>query len=59
LDIALSATLENVDRAGEETKRFLESGGMGSCFFETVLVMREALTNAVIHGSGSDPMPLT
>jgi len=51
LDIFFSATLENIDTASEETKKFLAIIGMEGRAFDILLVMREALNNAVKHGS--------
>lgn len=51
LDIFLSPKLRYIDRAGEETERFLEENGAGINAFSVLLIMREALTNAVLYGS--------
>ena len=51
LDICLSATPQNIDTASEETKRFLATTGIEDRTFDILLVMREALNNAVKHGS--------
>jgi len=51
LDLSFSAVLANIDRAAEETKKFLISINKKEHTFNTVLVMREALINAVIHGN--------
>jgi len=51
LDIFLSPKLRYIDRAGEETERFLEESGAGVSPFSVLLIMREALTNAVLYGS--------
>jgi len=50
LSIRLSATLDNIDRAAERTGEFLSSANLEDQAFNIILVMREALTNAVIHG---------
>lgn len=55
VSIRMSADLKNIDKAGLETKKMLAAAGMTEHVFEMLLVMREALTNAVIHGSKSDP----
>jgi len=47
----LSPKLRYIDRAGEETERFLEESGAGVSPFGVLLIMREALTNAVLYGS--------
>ncbi len=52
--ICLSASLENVDKASEEIKSFLLLTGIEKHLFHIILGMREALTNAVIHGSCFD-----
>jgi serine/threonine-protein kinase RsbW len=51
LDIFLSPKLRFIDRAGEETERFLGESGAGVSPFGVLLIMREALTNAVLYGS--------
>ena len=51
LDIFLSPKLRYIDRAGEETERFLQENGLAVNPFGVLLVMREALTNAVLYGS--------
>jgi len=51
LDIFLSPKLRYIDRAGEETERFLGESGAGVSPFGVLLIMREALTNAVLYGS--------
>ena len=51
LDMFLSPKLRYIDRAGEETERFLEKSGVGVSPFGVLLIMREALTNAVLYGS--------
>lgn len=55
IELSFSATLENIDRAAAETKCFLQELGMEEKFFNVLLCMREALLNAVMHGSGKDP----
>jgi serine/threonine-protein kinase RsbW len=50
LRVSFSATLENIDRAVEETKRFVGACGMERQMFELILILREGLTNAVVHG---------
>jgi serine/threonine-protein kinase RsbW len=51
LTVFLSPKLRYIDRAGEETERFLEESGAGVSPFGVLLIMREALTNAVLYGS--------
>lgn len=48
------ATLENVDKTAEKIKRFLKTIGIKEQAFSIILGMREALINAVTHGSGGD-----
>ncbi len=55
LHIRMAARLENIDRACAEAKTFLQHQCLQQHAFAVQLVMREALANAVIHGSGSDP----
>ena len=55
IDISLSATLENIDRADEETKRFLWRMGLETETFAIRLAVREGLLNALQHGSSGDP----
>ena len=52
LEIVFSAVLENVDRAAEETEKFLIAKGLENISFKIILGMREALVNAIIHGCG-------
>lgn len=54
IELRFSATLENIDRVAEETKRFVRRMDVEEHTFDVFLVMREALVNAVIHGSGGD-----
>jgi anti-sigma regulatory factor (Ser/Thr protein kinase) len=49
-----SSSLENVDRACGEVERCLGRAGCASGAFKVRLGLREALTNAVVHGNGSD-----
>jgi serine/threonine-protein kinase RsbW len=51
LDVFLSPKLRHIDRASEETERFLQENGVTVDPFGVLLVMREALTNAVLYGS--------
>ena len=54
VDLSFSATLENIDKAAEETKRFLRGVHAEKHAFDIVLVLREALANAVVDGSHLD-----
>jgi serine/threonine-protein kinase RsbW len=51
MDIFLSPKLRFIDRVGKETERFLEESSAGVSPFGVMLIMREALTNAVLYGS--------
>ncbi len=52
--LSFSATLENIDRAADETKRFLAGLDAKGHAFGVVLAVREALANAVVDGSRLD-----
>lgn len=54
LAIVMSAELEYIDAACMEASGFIDGHGLGSCRFAVLLGLREALANAIIHGSGSD-----
>ena len=58
LSITFSSTLENIDRADRLTQEFLEERGMAHHSFAMRLVLREGLTNAVIHAHKKDPSKL-
>ncbi len=51
----MSAELANIDRASEETSNLLQRHSLEACSFAVLLGMREALSNAVLHGSGANP----
>lgn len=51
IDLLFSASLRNIDRAAEETKKFLKKAGTENQSFNIILGLREALINAVVHGS--------
>lgn len=51
----MAATLDDIDRADEALSRFLETDAVGVDVFAVRIVLREALLNAVIHGSAKDP----
>jgi len=55
IDLAFSATLENVDRAAEAAKQFLLVNGLEKHAFAILLGLREALNNAVLKGAGQRP----
>ena len=50
----MSAELENIDLACRVAKRLIAERGLEQGGFPALLVLREALSNAVIHGSGGD-----
>lgn len=51
-----SASLALLDRAVEETVRFIQSRNVTGNLFDVKLLLREALLNAVLHGSRCDPL---
>uniref|UniRef100_I2PWT1 Anti-anti-sigma regulatory factor (Antagonist of anti-sigma factor) n=1 Tax=Desulfovibrio sp. U5L TaxID=596152 RepID=I2PWT1_9BACT len=53
-----SASLTLLDRAVAETVRFIQSQNVTGSLFDVKLLLREALLNAVLHGSRCDPMRL-
>jgi serine/threonine-protein kinase RsbW len=55
IDISFSATVENIDRTDEETRRFLWKMGLETETFAILLSVREGLLNALQHGSSCDP----
>ena len=54
LTIVADATLSNIDIICDKTRIFLNEFGLSSIEFQTLISLREALCNAVIHGSNSD-----
>jgi serine/threonine-protein kinase RsbW len=50
-----SAAFENVDILCGEIGRMIEASGLSARLFPLQLVIREAVNNAIVHGSGSDP----
>lgn len=54
LRIIFNSTLENIDKADTETRKFIEELGLESETFAVSLVMREGLTNAVKHAHHYD-----
>ncbi len=50
----MSAELDNIDLACHEVKKALQNNGLEHEFFPTLLAVREALANAVIHGASED-----
>ncbi len=51
MEVFLSPKLRYIDEAGGETERFLAENSSGINAFGVLLIMREALTNAVLYGS--------
>lgn len=51
-----SANLSLLDRAVDETVRFITGLNVTGSLFDVKLLLREALLNAVIHGNRSDPL---
>lgn len=54
LELHFSATLKNIDQADKETRKYLSLIGKDECAFGILLVMREALHNAVERGCALD-----
>jgi serine/threonine-protein kinase RsbW len=54
LTVFFSPKLRHIDRTAKETERFLEENGVRVNPFGVLLIMREALTNAVLCGSRHD-----
>ena len=50
IEATFSAELNNIEKADAITKHFLEATEINYSSFDVLLVMREALNNAVIHG---------
>ncbi|MDY6823798.1 MAG: ATP-binding protein [Thermodesulfobacteriota bacterium] len=55
LVMSFPSEIENINRAEDETRKFLDCVGLSSEAFSICLVMREGLTNAVKHGNRYDP----
>lgn len=53
--ISFTSELENVDLAVNGAQKFVSRQGVLGQWFPILLVFREALTNAVVHGSARDP----
>ena len=54
LEICFSSTTDNIDIAAMETEKFLAENSLKDIAFDVILVMREALINAVKYGSGEN-----
>lgn len=52
--MVFSAELSNIDLADTETRSFLDAHDLNALSFNILLCMREALSNAVIHGCCRD-----
>lgn len=53
--IIMSARLENIDLVCQETEKYLKTLHLQGLSFEIQLCIREALANAIKHGSKGDP----
>jgi serine/threonine-protein kinase RsbW len=53
--LKMSATLENIEEADNQLTVFLNQRHLPVDIFAVRILLREALLNAVIHGSGKDP----
>lgn len=54
LCIRMAATLENIDRADEQVSAFVDELPAAVDRFAVRILLREAVLNAVVHGSGQD-----
>ena len=54
-EIKMSATLENIDVADDGLANYLSDEDLPVDIFAVRILLREALLNAVTHGSGTDP----
>jgi anti-sigma regulatory factor (Ser/Thr protein kinase) len=55
LQIRLPATLESIITVAETTKQFLTDAGKTQEIFGILLMMHEALANAIVHGCHGNP----
>ena len=55
LTVKFSASFEGIDSVCMDLKLFLSENGLGDLCFDLTLGLREALSNAVRHGSHMDP----
>ena len=55
LTIVFSANFKNIDISCAKIKLFLSELGLKKYEFQTLTALREALCNAVLHGSHNDP----
>jgi len=54
-EVSMSAELTNIDLADRRMAEFLDRAGAPLDRFAVRILLREALLNAVTHGSGQDP----
>lgn len=54
IHITMPASLESIDEADSEVTGFLLRSGVSIDRFAVRIILREALLNAVLHGSGED-----
>jgi anti-sigma regulatory factor (Ser/Thr protein kinase) len=54
VDMVLRASLESIEEAAAVTAEMLRARGLDRLSFEVGLLLREAMSNAVRHGSGLD-----
>jgi serine/threonine-protein kinase RsbW len=50
----MPAKLDEINRVCEVVQRYLDAIDQSQMFFEVTLLLREALVNAVVHGSQAD-----
>ncbi len=55
IQIRMPAVLENIDRADEKICEFIKTHQLPIDLFAVRILLREALLNAVTHGSGKNP----
>ena len=58
LAITLCSELDNIDKASNLTKKFLEERGLAALAFDVCLVLREGLSNAVRHAHQLNPQKI-
>jgi serine/threonine-protein kinase RsbW len=55
INAVFSAAFGNIDALCGEMGRMIEAAGLPDRLFPLQLIIREAVNNAIVHGSGSDP----
>jgi len=55
LELSLPATFEEIEQVCPKIQTFLEQHQLNDLSFDILLGVREALTNAIRHGSNQDP----